>query len=1477
MKSRNPIKYNRMQSIIFCIIVFYLAAGFAEEACKFSYKGKPEDLIGKTVSVPDKIVALSDFIYAQSTTSSNSAHTTPSIFFVIDNSGSMYQPQSNNGGKLPSDRWGNRYTVTSAVLDTIYKRSPNAEVGVAAFNRSLYFNPIHPTIKRFATLTTPNNGGAYVELLVLDSVYQPENLSGYKILKEILKTDTVPFIDLPSHTYLSLALPPYDDYASTNINIGFEAARQAFSTSKYLKNNQYILFFSDGEATEPNNDSKNDYVTKVTNIPTTYTVFFTSDSSGLPNLNQMTQNIQNNGYSSSNPRSHLWRYQNTSMETLLDFVMKNVILNMFENVVTYPINATINGINPVGPWSNGGFQYADLFALTGVNTTFQYQMNYRRVRDSITASGDTVKVSKDTAFKVDYSVTVDPKAKLSDTFAVHCWDRSLKFFENEKEITSASELIRQMQIRFYEQKIDMLYGYKEATVEIKTIAGPQTDKEIFQLTKGSGFFIHQFPMDYLPQGTVTVGDGRLQMVHETDSIVATFRNPKLPLDTLRYAIPFKLVVTLDSLRLHVYPNDTIFAGDTATTVATIYSSIGIIKNFKGTFTWGFVDLKGLNDSTTFKPLFDSSLFMPLKAPTTARVWTVARDTFNRVLTDTVLITVLVGPPRQICIEQSNDPAKFPFAPNLFPNNTITIYANETDKKAYAVLRDKVGNYVNASQATDWAMADTAVAVVAVGVATQGEGVVTRKTKGQTSVAARDRTYNLSGNAKVLIVDYYYTEIDIYVKTPAPVSIAQLLMNTNQDTILYVQGRRSDTKLWEDVAGCDWFVTPSLKTETPPPSNKQNWKVSPIDTGTGIITVVLNTLRDSVSARFIAGPPTKVELEFITPLLQRIAGKPIDTRITIRNDDNMLIPGSWTSESVFKELLPSVPVVKNLEGKVMVPGVVINNDFVAFNNTHPLTFFNGSDTVKTLLYWVPPAGQLHDIQIGLYDSVKQTMMTDHEKTILYPGPVARIRIEPHDTTTLKPGEGKQYKTIGWDEFANFIGDVPSNWITDQTLPRGQKDSSVVFYYGPQITVDVRGFLHAAATANHAARDSVYIIITGPQGSLVSALTRDVSGNGYLDGIKLVFNQPVQIPVGFDFTSLLVSYQWKNAMDVSQNTVFQVSDISPKLGTFSVEWLLTLAEVKTDVPQTAWTPSILFTKSKFPGTQTADTIRTSDGAGPVIWKVVKKVNDIYDPSKDAVTILISEDFQRNDGSDFNLYTPAPATVFTVWMQQAASGDTVTVPQAFRDIAGSRRDKQYVSFTMSNKFVLLSSHYVNIQYTCGYITDKAGNNPNLNNQKVRVMIEGGMGSIIIAPVPIIPSLNTHSLIKNQELQHIDPPKGFDLIKKNGGALITIDIVINLNKNGQIQTGGKYDAKAALMIYDAAGNLVHKRENKRNVIPVELWNGKINKMNDTTTIQTLAFYWDGISDRGMKSAPGIYKIYVFITYNNEKKQYSRIVAVGR
>lgn len=525
LKSRKLLTF-----LILFISISYVGIVSAVEVCKFTYKGSPDDLNDTTVIVPDEMVALSEYIYVDLKTIVDSIPDTPTIFFIIDHSSSM----SWEGGI--NDSAGNRFRVTSAFIDTLYKYFPAAEVGVSVFQRYLYYKPGDNPL--FTQCASPQDTlGAYIPLRILNKDYSGQ--LGKDVIKAMLETeprmspDTVnprAFIDLKYQP--STAWPDWQS-PGTHINAGFIAAKHAISTSAYDPQNHYIIFLSDGEANWPSIGA-NEFV-QGTDVPTTFTVFFTSNGTTPQSIVNMTTNIRQNNYSISNPKSNYWAYYNTTFEQLMKFLMDNVFTVISQGSTARPKQITISGTS-VTNWDSTGFTFSNLFPLTGRTTTFNADIVY-----SIYDAGGNYTGTDTTHLIKDFRVQIDPGAgNLPDTFDVLCWDRNLNFRYNNQNISAANETMLQLGLRFDNKPQQANYNYTNAKVEVTHAQGGSKDKETFTLTGSSNDFSIQFSR--VIDSTPTPGNQILEH-HAFDTLIATFRNsesPRLPLDTLRVAIPFIL-------------------------------------------------------------------------------------------------------------------------------------------------------------------------------------------------------------------------------------------------------------------------------------------------------------------------------------------------------------------------------------------------------------------------------------------------------------------------------------------------------------------------------------------------------------------------------------------------------------------------------------------------------------------------------------------------------------------------------------------------------------------------------------------------------------------------------------------------------------------------------------------------------------------------------------------------------------------------
>jgi hypothetical protein len=98
--------------------------------------------------------------------------------------------------------------------------------------------------------------------------------------------------------------------------------------------------------------------------------------------------------------------------------------------------------------------------------------------------------------------------------------------------------MKDVEIRFSFDPGEAKYYYTNVTVELTNKNGSSKDIEQLTLVNNNLVFSKSFPQEIKQANP---GDGILQHGAE-DSIIAIFRNPELPLDTLRAAVPFKVSI-----------------------------------------------------------------------------------------------------------------------------------------------------------------------------------------------------------------------------------------------------------------------------------------------------------------------------------------------------------------------------------------------------------------------------------------------------------------------------------------------------------------------------------------------------------------------------------------------------------------------------------------------------------------------------------------------------------------------------------------------------------------------------------------------------------------------------------------------------------------------------------------------------------------------------------------------------------------------
>ncbi len=393
----------------------------ADESCTFRLTSCPESFNGTNIIVPKKVNAFAPGFFVCSPEKVyegvNPNATPPTIMFVIDNSHSM---NGLNNADNPRDIGGARFEVTSALLDTIYKMYPKAEIGLSVFVDYLFFDTKDQHVIPLPYASFPSGipkAQGYLPIHKLDSV-----VSGGKrwvdIIKDFLTTkDTIiknNDIPGPCTTAVLTHNPSFKYGGYTNINVAFEAAKLEMAKTSNAKENQFVIFLSDGE---PNREwplTLNNEFVQGTGMPTTFTIYFVPQGGSVPrSISEMTKNIRNNGYSSSNTISAYYGMQ-ASHQALLTMLINNALNPIINTLKQEPTTLTINNkVYSDYRKADSVFLIPGGLPLNDVTTHFSMEIKYRIRKDNVTY---------DTLTRFNFDVTRDDATRMSDGIQLDCSD-----------------------------------------------------------------------------------------------------------------------------------------------------------------------------------------------------------------------------------------------------------------------------------------------------------------------------------------------------------------------------------------------------------------------------------------------------------------------------------------------------------------------------------------------------------------------------------------------------------------------------------------------------------------------------------------------------------------------------------------------------------------------------------------------------------------------------------------------------------------------------------------------------------------------------------------------------------------------------------------------------------------------------------------------------------------------------------------------
>lgn len=843
---------------------------------------------------------------------------------------------------------------------------------------------------------------------------------------------------------------------------------------------------------------------------------------------------------------------------------------------------------------------------------------------------------------------------------------------------------------------------------------------------------------------------------------------------------------------------------------------------------------------------------PLRAYRTVRI-----ISSYGLFSDSADISILPGSPAKVVIESHADWTRS--LTSSAEIDTVEIPDNAITATVYAIIRDSMDNFIDSLRQGSWIALDTLSNINA--VAHPCIGVITKNLQVNEGISAIAVTCSsFSDTAFVKLLPYHFTAVRITDRSYNPLN--SLTMSTNDDTVLFAQGLRSDTALWREVA-VNWFKSDTLVVDPQCPSGSPSYSFSPVRPGTGIIHIEYpadEALRDTIPVIFTRGEPVSAEFHLLTPPDKMVAGDTITALVTILNKDG-LVPGEYC----FSQNLPSGQIyysdLLGYGGRPFIPVIISDNHKANINKAGirgtglNQCIMEGKDTVKMILYYAPfDRDSLHIIQLQFGSITANSNPFRIRPSSLHSLSLAHTHRCCTDSLVLRyPDEQALIYSIGYDKYGNMRGGELSKWHTTGTLHQCDTiNAATRIVYGADSSIvsdDESGSLIAISQENQMISDTLRVVIIGPLSKPIDAITRDINGNGILDRIEIRFDMPIFINSKRILSLFSVEY---NRYNFNIDSLIVSAD-STGLTLFLHE------PADNNILQTNWTPLITFHNPDFAlgGAVDSFEIEPRDGAGPVIKSVIKEIQS-GNRKDDLVIVTFSEKVTGPQGSEFS-HLKMPEDVFRVF--------TNTTGTALSQVPFLKGIKNFnvpvtpdsVTFNTSNGNDLTERYYFDIRTDnkAYLIEDLFGNKPSVNNRKVRVQVRGSVRTeLVVAPNP-----SRATLIRERpgefHLRH--NPNAIDwVLKDKAGVAIVFQIQLKEPKTPVI--GGK------MVILDMMGNTVIEdpetdykwlnlftkdavvtKQKHSNIIP--------GNWDANGAVHEFVVYWNGFTKDGSKAAPGVYR----------------------
>jgi hypothetical protein len=724
--------------------------------------------------------------------------------FVIDNSGSM-------SGSSGQDRNGDRFRVTRALIDSIYSVYEKAEVGVILFTDALQFDSNNDTrLEPFTGPTTTVPRQSFMPLIRLDSAITANGFynaaaagDAGTTYRGLLRS----LFDVPANVNNAATVRVNRIGGQyTDISLAFEAAVQAFKRTSIPAENRYIIFLSDGEPNVQNNAAaaarwprRFNYVLgefdDAGKIPTTYTVFLNNsnnraalpitldtvssiprNTNGLPaNFYQvidgvtgisapatvagMTYNIRKNGYSATNESSDIWLLE-ANFQNMLNLMMENIVSPMLTKTEGMPTkmvvkNATVSdSSNSLG---TGGFSFTKPLGLVGDTTTITMGITYNVDIKEIVDGDTTTTNYPDSLREFTFRVVRSENTPTSDIEVINCKEKpSLKLQYNGTKVDTVKDYMSSLQVVFDQGG----NSYSQVTVLVMNTEGTVYDTVTINLTKNG----NEWRGDFSRVVADIIKNDKILQHKEQDSIVVVFRNPLLPLDTARIAVPFISTHILfyekagNPSGLTRFPDTVnVTAGFEMSIFAKFFGPDGgwlpeyeTDASMTSKIKWTASDPQNvvLSDATGYTTTF--------KSTAANKVYTVTATFTHGETVITRNIYVKVDPIIMALYEKGGDPFNpvlIPALPDPSSGGTITVVAG-VEKEIFAKLFDIDNNWISGYETDSdlrskitWSVEKPAEVLPAAGNSAKFRSTVARRTY---QVTATLTLQGFSTSASVLI-------------------------------------------------------------------------------------------------------------------------------------------------------------------------------------------------------------------------------------------------------------------------------------------------------------------------------------------------------------------------------------------------------------------------------------------------------------------------------------------------------------------------------------------------------------------------------------------------------------------------------------------------------------------------------------------------------------------------------------------------------